>query len=224
MTTASTQQQKAAIMKMTSRDAARPSRFSGNATTASSLQLGVQSRHSHHHTRSLSARSRTATPPTTRLLGFLTTSLVIVPWLCAQGTAAALIESRGIRGAPSASHRGLASPGARRRCEARLGWGGVASEGREECAAVLPASIVEGEGWLVAVHVDRKPAVMDPAAAPGKKRLRGSAPAAPTHRWVHRLCFFFFFLRCSTTSRWWSCRHLVHHRVVSYTVYVLFLH
>lgn len=48
---------------------------------------------------------------------------------------------------------------------------------RNQCASVLPSSIVEKEtlsSWLVSVHVDRTPPSMEPA-----KRLRG---AAPMHR------------------------------------------
>lgn len=44
---------------------------------------------------------------------------------------------------------------------------------RQQCAAVLPAAVVESESssWFVSVHVDRAPAAAEPM-----KRLRGTAP------------------------------------------------
>ena len=61
------------------------------------------------------------------------------------------------------------------------GWSESPTD-RGQCAPLLPPEIIEGDGWLVGVHVDRAP-----TSSPSK-RLRGSAAAA------HRRCVLLFLL------------------------------
>ncbi|CAM9591172.1 unnamed protein product, partial [Hapterophycus canaliculatus] len=113
---------------------------------------------------------------TFRLAAMMVTALVVL--LCTRVATAGPSYS-GARETPGTSLRAAASADTQDRCatrvESRRGLG--APRAREHCAAVLPASVVEGgdsESWLVSVHVDRAPSAgMDP------KRLRG---AAPLHR------------------------------------------
>ena len=51
------------------------------------------------------------------------------------------------------------------------GWSDSPTD-RGQCAPLLPPAIIEGDGWLVGVHMDRAP------TSPPLKRLRGSAAAA----------------------------------------------
>lgn len=108
-----------------------------------------------------------------RLAAMMATAFVVL--LCTRVATAGPSHYSG----EATSLRAAASADVQDRCagriESRRGLG--APRAREQCAAVLPASVVQSDGaqsWLVSVHVDRAPSAgMDP------KRLRG---AAPLHR------------------------------------------
>lgn len=90
---------------------------------------------------------------------------------------AALLCTRAAFASPASRTASLraAAPESRDRCadriEKRRGLG-VPTD-RQQCGAVLPASVIEGDSssWLVSVHVDRAPSAAGPA-----KRLRGTVP------------------------------------------------
>lgn len=74
---------------------------------------------------------------------------------------------------------------AQERCESRKRWhepsastpsAGLRVE-RAQCAPLLPTSVLENEGWLVGVHIDRAPTTQAT-----NLRLRGAAAVPPTHR------------------------------------------
>lgn len=56
------------------------------------------------------------------------------------------------------------------------GWSDSPTD-RGQCAPLLSPAIIEGDGWLVGVHLDRAP------SSPTSKKLRGSAAAAATPRY-----------------------------------------
>lgn len=103
---------------------------------------------------------------TVRLAAMMATALAAL--LCTRATFASPALRNTSLTAASAESRQDRCAG---RIEKRRGLG-VPSD-RQECAAVLPTSVVESESssWFVSVHVDRAP-----AAADTMKRLRGTAP------------------------------------------------
>lgn len=131
-------------------------------TKATSTKPLISQQQLHHHSGNRAS---------SRVLAIIAAVAVIIPLLYVRGSGRGA-EPTGSRTRPSL--RALSSAGAQHRCDVRRSWGGVASKSRAQCAGVLPSSVVDGQGWLVAVHVDRTPAMIKSPAA-GKKRLRGSA-------------------------------------------------
>lgn len=70
------------------------------------------------------------------------------------------------------------------------GWSDDSPVDRGQCAPLLPTAIIEADGWLVGVHMDRAP------SSPPLRRLRGSAAAA-TPRCVFVVLAVDVFVVCS---------------------------
>lgn len=105
---------------------------------------------------------------TLRLVAVAATALALV--LCTRATVASPTASTNLRAGTAAAAAKQEQDLCATRIEKRRGLG-IPGD-REQCAAVLPASVVKGDSkWLVSVHVDRAPS---PMQQPGK-RLRGAA-------------------------------------------------
>lgn len=105
-------------------------------------------------------------PVTLWFVGFLLVTLAIAPWLLGGEGAHPLESTRALREVV------MDDKTVEARCNARRLWGGHVSQDRGQCAKVLPPSVVEREGgWLMAVHVDRKPVSPSESLRVG---LRGS--------------------------------------------------
>lgn len=105
-----------------------------------------------------------------RLLVLVATMVCVVPWLCRGSSASSVVP--GLPEPSAATRTATAEEAAtvpvlgrdlqeeqavpQNGCAAFQSWDGILAD-RAECASVLPASVIEGQGWLVAVHVDRAP-------------------------------------------------------------------
>lgn len=107
---------------------------------------------------------------TVRVLAAIGTICSVLPWLCSRtgntgvnlrATPSSLAVPPSTANAGTAASEGdevinLRALEAVARCESRKN-GGVPA-GRAQCVPFLPGSVIENEGWLVGIHVDRAPA------------------------------------------------------------------
>ena len=127
---------------------------------------------------------------TFRLVAMVATALAVL--LCTRATVATPTSRTHLRA--GAATGAAAKQSSKDRCATRIEQRrGLGIPGdREQCAAVLPASVVEGESsWLVSVHVGRAPSAVQPA-----QRLRGAAQSercVQNDREHYFVCFFVSF-------------------------------
>lgn len=159
-------------------------------------QLPVYPRGSFSKLRAAAVHQKPMARSTMRLLATIAIVCSVVPWVCTRGLSgfggSLAMEDPTVPVTARTSFRGLAraelgnskrqhgSVPTEHRCQSKA-WADSMTADRGMCASLLPLSVVEADGWLVAVHVDRHPSVA-PAGVAGKTTLRGATKRS-THRY-----------------------------------------